>query len=329
MITCSEKDDENDISIGLSSSDVDYLNRATNEISGNAFNKNNDVAVSHEMPEYTVPSEIPLGFIQNNLSSNKPYSGELPVTLTPVDNSTDNIVNAKIAANQFVQVASQCTSDVLGAQIPNEMQVVGNPLNSLLTNYNGTMPTLTNQVTEMSQLGSVLSLEQASIVTSSVDNIPLINLLPCGQMVENNNVGGTNPDDRQLFVLTMTVDDSNSEKNETNEKTEEKTEDVQKQNVSTIPSQLPEPQRASTPILRADDELQTLNETILAGNVLNPKKVMQSLLQKRNWSLLQKRNWSLRLQKRNWSLLQKRNWSLLQKRNWSLLQKRNWSYLKI
>ena len=268
MITCSEKDDENDISIGLSSSDVDYLNRATNEISKDAFNKNNDVVVSDVLPEYTVPSELPLGFIQNNLGLNKPYSGELPVNLSPVDNSTDNVVNAKIAANQFVQVASQCTSDVLGAQIPNQMQVVGNQLNSLLTHYTSTTPTLTNQVTEISQLGSVLSLEQASITTSSVDNIPLINILPCGQIVENKNVGGKNPNTPQMFLLTMTVDDSNGEQTETNEKAEEKTEDAQN-NTSTIASQLPEPQCASTPILRADNELQTLNDTILAGNV-NP-----------------------------------------------------------
>ena len=178
----------------MSTSDVDYLNRATPQLNHDDIQKNAGTEQTAET------SDPPVALISNNLSSNKLYSGTLPVTLNPLDNCTTSV-----NANQFVQVASQGSLEVLTDRSPQQMQMVGTPsLASVINTNMGTMPVaLTNEITDITQLGDILNLDQASIGTSSVDNIPLFSILPCAEVMESSGVPSTTTNGGQFYVLTM------------------------------------------------------------------------------------------------------------------------------
>ena len=160
-----------------------------------------------------------------------------------------------------LQVSSQGSLDVLSCDITNAepIQLVS------------TMPVdLNNHVTNISQLGNVLTLEQASITnidTTAFKNLPqLLSLFPCGQMVDNiTEVPSVPTNANQVYVLAMTIDSDTC------------SEGPKKQDEEL--SQLQEPQPASTlKMPEAETAAPNLNETILAGNLQDKKKSLEGYL---------------------------------------------------
>ena len=87
---CSEKECDSNISLGLSKSEVDYLETSAADLEVN----NDDCEING--------NSLKVGLNQNTVTSNE-YSG----SLLPKNLLAEKADNSIIAQNQFVQVASQ------------------------------------------------------------------------------------------------------------------------------------------------------------------------------------------------------------------------------
>ena len=170
--------------IGLSSSEVAYLDTTTDNVR---------IAINDDVANNDATCETELVLTDQVLSKNS-YSGDLPETISPqVDNSQPVITT--VASNQFVQVANHGSIDALS---PENMHMIGTQLTPVI--YTSTSPKIcTNQITDMGAVTDVINLNEASITTSSVENLPLISILQCPP--ENQNAPNTA---QQLYLLTMT-----------------------------------------------------------------------------------------------------------------------------
>ena len=267
--------------LGLSTSDVHYLTVTTD-----SERKMIDAATSNdEKTDADATNCATKGLIDQVVSS---YSGPLPdtviePTLTQVE--TIEVGNPKVASNQFVQVPSDGS---LQALCSTQMQMVGTQI-SFVIGYTSTTQTITNQLTDMSQVPTIIDLQAAGNIDST--NLPILSIVQCPQLIQTTDIETPalveNTEENtaiiqntevqsistvqptviqttqvetpttitdQLYVVAMTVNNEESGDIRNNE--------VKIKDIS-------EPQRTSTPKPMDDNEklVEHLNETILAGNL--------------------------------------------------------------
>ena len=185
--------------------------------------------------------------------SNANYSGDLPATLSPtvsVDNA--HTVHTQVSSDQFVQVATQGSVDVLS---PAPMHMVGNQLPSFI-NYTSTNPTVGKQLNDIDV--NVITLQEASINPNSVASLPLISILPSQTDIQDPQLHAATGNSGPVYILTMAVEsDTDNEVKEDGK-------------MSCV---LNEVRIASTPKKEKEESVVVLdlNETIFAGNLHQDK----------------------------------------------------------
>ena len=199
------------------------------------------------------------GFIDQVLSSNGKYSGDLADKLLPMVP-----VQTKVVSNQFVQVGMQGSIDVLSLA---PMQMVGSQQSvlstPLLTNQ------LTNELTQITDVTNILTLEEGSISTNSIENLPLISILPYQPAIAME-IPTATTNTEQLYIVEMTVESDDSPPPESEENSDGNEE--RKKEDERILDQLAAPRLASTPKPEEHTAVPDPNEMILAGNI-NQEKV--------------------------------------------------------
>ena len=235
-----------DFDMGLSSSEVDYLNSTTRRVQ-------NVIAETTANSDNVATCENNIGAISDLVvSNNKSSSADLPDTITPVpipmDISQTSVQAKLVSSNELVQVAMQGALDVIN---PAPMQMVGyNNVNSILT-VNETSPTINNNLTDMIDVTNLFQVPDGTILGSnSGENLQVLNIVQCQSDGQNQFQGTDN--NGQMYFLTMTVEDDTSMPVKDEDK---------------VLSVMDEPQCASTPKPLKDDESEFPDETILAGNL--------------------------------------------------------------
>ena len=235
------------LSLGLSKSEVEYLQVTSQPTTVNDDHHATATKVPQESDTGALVLSSPskVGFNDIAVVSNNQYSGVLQPNHPPSP-TMDTAEPLQNAENQFVQVASQGSLNVLASDVSEKMEVVGNQFNSILS-YSSLTPTITTQVTDISQVTNVLNLQQASInsTVSTVENLPLISFLQCPPA----KIDTTTTNTGQVYLLELRVDEDEDD------------------NTKSIIGVLDELQCASTPKTIEDETATNFNDTILAGNL--------------------------------------------------------------
>ena len=268
-----ENFDDRDVSLGLSKSDVAYLNtNAQVDFEMNEVQQISDDRVDTDGGNYgteMIESGVDAscgnndGFVNEGISNNE-YSGVLQPKMLP-ENSHHSPQISNRVSDQFVQVATQGSMDVVSPNVPQVLQMVSTPLSSDLA-YTSTTPTVTTTVTDLGQLQYVYSANNEGMTTNTVTHLPLVvdNGIISGQDLNGETAlcsinaevqtGTTNA--REMYVVALTVENDQLKVMKTDELTP---------SMVILPT-IPEPQRASTPRMDSIDNPQ-LDVTIIAGNV--------------------------------------------------------------
>ena len=261
--------------MGLSNSDVHYLQRHTNELNLNDVN-----AVC---PENILQPE------QNNMvDSDLVESGTLQQHLPP-NTLSESILNNSSQPNHFVQVSGETSSlgvVTLKTGAENSADSSGKKFELVSKNVSVTptncVTTATSVLPSQINLGSgVTAIGQVSDQQSLLKNVQLlqgsqnipVQIGESGSELKMNVPVQvmTSATDSSVYVLAVTIEDP-KEDGKTKQDViyvpvtnSSETNDPVKEDVP-VDSLFPQPQRTSTPKI-LEDELHPLNDTIIAGNV--------------------------------------------------------------
>ena len=248
-----ENYDTDVLSLGLSSSDINYLNRENDQLqmSDETLQENvqpND-AVNDEEANIR-ESNSAFNIIQTNPTA--AYSGELFQTAGTFNQQaacSEKLQNQ----NHFVQVTSNGSIGLISDPTL-QTELVSNNSNNV--NYTQGTPLATDQQVQFITINNTLTDSGVKGFPLSLDNVP-ISILP--QPVINDAVQVTTHQTETpvTYLITMSVDSPNKSK-ELNTQSD------------VIPLEEPQPQRTSTPTPKMqEDHLGRFDETIIAGNLNN------------------------------------------------------------
>ena len=236
---------EDDMSLGLSHSDVKYLQRHTTDVNLNEVN----TPGSNLLDDGGYGIEPNANLVTAQLDLNSGTLQELPPNIL-----SDSIVKSTPEPNQnhFVQVSGESTS--LGFvtvktgsdESAGKLEMVGStPTCSAINQYVSTTTNALSQI-NLGTAGSTVG-EVCNVQFIGSQNVPV--QIPV-QVV-------TSPTDSSVYMLAVTIEDPKEDGKTKTDVIYEPMED---------PSIFTEPQRASTP-KSPDDDVLPMDETIIAGNI--------------------------------------------------------------
>ena len=268
VIFCSSTDDnENDMSFGLSSSDVDYLQTETQPVPIN----DND-GLTFETAEINELKTSESDVVANPQNFNGEYSGVLLQNFMLPSGNQSKFVGTVPELNSFVQVSNANSVAVASEDGLAELHsVVCTPVSMIPTK---TTVTLTDIGSNNLQVVAQKEGKQASttvVNTNTHFQLPVDSLkvnVTDGQPYEvpvemiSTPTTNTHP---CVYILSMSVEDDDNSSTQADDNGALKT--TITKNAKSNGNILPEPQRTSTPKM-SEEVMINLNETILAGNIV-------------------------------------------------------------
>ena len=230
---------------------------------------------------------VDLMILQSETQAVADYSGALHQQFSHLKLPSDTLPDVS-DANHFVQSYNGSTN-LLGLmdapnEIANGLKLVGSIPISLSSSLTVSTTSTLSYATLFTTVHKTSSAQKASdevrlLNSNLVTAFPVSNDQMVDLQLEMETQTTLTP---TVYVLSVTVDDVEEDKQTSTKNTEEqeerKIDKTSKMNpIESTVSQIPEPQRASTPNV-AEDHLQMMNETIVAGNLENIGQVKSAAL---------------------------------------------------